>query len=264
MRTLSPSTTFLEKRIVELRQQKEILLMSHTVLGYPSFEKNKILLNTLVNAGVELIELQFPFSEPIADGPILMRANQESIYYGTTVDDCFTFARESIKKYPFTLFVITTYYNVLFKYGVKKFVKSAAKAGIAGIIIPDLPPEEAYEYVSLCKTYNIAAIFLFSPKNTYSRLCQIAAIASGMAYCVARQGVTGSHTEFVENFDDYVKRIRSVTDLPIGVGFGIQTKEDIEYLKGISDIAIIGTHTMRLFEQEGVQILGEYMRDLRK
>ncbi|MEC4816075.1 MAG: tryptophan synthase subunit alpha [Scytonema sp. PMC 1069.18] len=263
MKTLSLCTTFLEKRIIELRQQKDILLMCHTVLGYPSFENNKALLNSLVNAGVELIELQFPFSEPIAYGSILMRANQESICYGTTIDDCFTFARESIKKYPSTLFVITTYYNVLFKYGVKKFIKSAAKIGIAGIIIPDLPPEEADEYISLCKGYDIAAIFLLSPKNSYSRLRQIAQIASGMVYCIARPGVTGSQTEFTENFDSYTKRARSVTDLPIGVGFGIQTKEDIEHLKGRADIAIIGTSVLKLFSEEGVQTLGEYVRGLR-
>jgi tryptophan synthase alpha chain len=263
MKTLSLCTTFLEKRIIELRQQKDILLMCHTVLGYPSFESNKALLNSLVNAGVELINLQFPFSEPIVDEPMLMRANQESICYGTTVDDCFTFARESIKKSPFTLFVITTYYNVLFKYGIKKFIKSAAKIGIAGIIIPDLPPEEANEYVSLCKSYDIASIFLFSPKNSYSRLRQIAQIASGIVYCVARPGTGGSHTEFPENFDSYIKRARSVTDLPIGVGCGIQTKDDIAYLKGRADIAIIDTPVLKVFSEEGVQTLGEYVRGLR-
>ncbi len=266
MKTLSPTTnltTTLEKRIVETRRQKDILLMSHVVLGYPSFDSNRVAINSLVNAGVELIELQFPFSEPIADGPVLIKANQEAVTNGATVNDCFQFAREITKKHSRALFLITTYYNILFKYGVKKFIKSASKIGIAGIIIPDLPPEEATEYVEICKNNDIAAIFLLTPKTRYSRIQQIAGMTSGMVYCVARAGVTGDRTNFSEDFDSYIQRVREATSLPIGVGFGIQTKEDIEYLKGRVDIAVIGTQAVKLLVDSGAQSLGEYMRGLR-
>lgn len=266
MKTLSITTsitTTLEKRIIELRKQKDILLMSHAVLGYPSFESNRTAIHTLVNAGVELIELQFPFSEPIADGPVLMKANQESAACGTTIDDCFNLTREFTKKYSKTLFLITTYYNILFKYGVKKFIKSAAKIGITGIIIPDLPPEEANEYIEVCKNNDIAVIFLVTPKNNHSRLQKIAKMATGMIYCVSRSGVTGHQTKFSEDFDSYINRVRKATDLPIGVGFGIQTKEDIEFLKGRSDVAVIGTQSVKLLIEKGAQTLGEYMRGLR-
>ncbi|MUG98450.1 tryptophan synthase subunit alpha [Scytonema sp. UIC 10036] len=266
MKTLSLTpnvTTTLEKRIVETRRQKDILLMSHVVIGYPSFDSNRVAINSLVNAGVELIELQFPFSEPIADGPVLIKANQEAVANGATVNDCFQFAREITKKHPRVLFLITTYYNILFKYGVKKFLKSASKIGIAGVIIPDLPPEEATEYVEICKNNDIAAIFLLTPKTRYSRVQQIAGMASGMVYCVARAGVTGDRTNFSEDFDSYIQRVREATSLPIGVGFGIQTKEDIEYLKGRVDIAVIGTQAVKLLVEKGAQSLGEYMRGLR-
>ncbi|GAB1543946.1 tryptophan synthase subunit alpha [Scytonema sp. NUACC21] len=266
MKTLSVTNTFtttLEKRIVELRRQKDILLMSHTVLGYPSFESNRVAINSLVNAGVELIELQFPFSEPVADGLVLIKANQEAVANGTTVNDCFQLAREIVKKYPRTLFLITTYYNILFKYGIKKFIKLAAKIGMAGIIIPDLPPQEAAEYLEICKINEIAAIFLLTPKTRYSRIQEIAGMASGMVYCIARTGVTGDRTNFSEDFDSYIQRVREATSLPISVGFGIQTKEDIEYLKGRADIAVIGTQAVKLFVEKGAQSLGEYMRSLR-
>jgi tryptophan synthase alpha chain len=266
MKTLSLTTnvtTTLEKRIGENRRQKDILLMSHVVLGYPSFDSNKVAINSLVNAGVELVELQFPFSEPIADGPFLIKANQEAVANGATISDCFQFAREIIKKHPRTLFLITTYYNILFKYGVKKFIKLASKIGIVGIIVPDLPPEEATEYVEICKNNDVAAIFLLTPKTRYSRIQEIAGMASGMVYCVARAGVTGDRTKFSEDFDSYIQRVREATSLPIGVGFGIQTKEDIEYLKGRVDIAIIGTQAVKLLVEKGAQSLGEYMRELR-
>src|SRR3712207_4652037 len=145
MKTLSASTR-LEQFIVEQRQQKEILLMSHVVLGYPSFQENYIAIEALVKAGVELIELQFPFSEPIADGPVLLGANQAAIQAGTTMNQCFCFAAEITQQYRQTQFVIMTYCNVVYKYGVKPFVQTAANSGITGLIIPDLPPEAAEVY----------------------------------------------------------------------------------------------------------------------
>jgi len=262
MKTLSTSTA-LEQFIIQQRQHKEILLMSHTVLGYPSFQENYIAIDALVKAGVELIELQFPFSEAIADGPVLLSANQSAIGAGTTVNDCFTFVAEISKQYWQTRFIIMTYWNVVYQYGVKQFVQTAANYGIAGLIIPDLPPEEAKTYVAACNHHGIATIFLCTPNSRLHRLQQIAQTASGMIYCTARNGVTGYETQFSTEFGRYVESARALVQLPLGVGFGIQSPAAMTRLKGQVDVAVVGTQAVRLYIEQGASALEVFMRELR-
>ncbi|MDJ0706833.1 MAG: tryptophan synthase subunit alpha [Leptolyngbyaceae cyanobacterium MO_188.B28] len=263
MLSTSSISTPLEQRIIELRQHKEILLMSHAVLGYPSFTENRSAVRTLVEAGVELIELQFPFSEPIADGPILTQANQAAVDCGATIHACFEFAGEMVKTYPKTLFIITTYFNILLKQGVERFIEAVADAGIVGLIAPDLPPEEASEYIEVCRRFHIAAIFLVTPQNREPRLRQVAQAASGMVYCVARKGVTGTQTLFSDTFEPYLHRLRAATHLPIGVGFGVQSQQDIDYLTGKADIAIVCTQAIKVQIEQGLEPLSRFIKGLR-
>ena len=258
------ASTPLEQSILELRQHKDILLMSHAVLGYPSFASNRAAIQTLVKAGVELIELQFPFSEPIADGPVLTTANQAAVACGVTIHECFEFAGEMIKRHPNTLFMIMTYFNIWLKYGVETFIEFAAAVGVVGLIAPDLPPEVAADYIEICRHHHIATIFLMTPHSRSARLQQIAQAASGMAYCVARKGVTGHQTLFSDEFTLYLQRARAATYLPIGVGFGVQTPQDIDYLKGKADIAIVCTQAIKVQIEHGLEPLGEFMKSLRK
>ncbi|GAB4370818.1 MAG: tryptophan synthase subunit alpha [Elainellaceae cyanobacterium] len=262
MTTLSTSTP-LEQFIVEQRRQQEILLMSHTVLGYPSFQDNYHAITAMVKAGVELIELQFPFSEAIADGSLLLNANQSAIQAGTTIKDCLCFAAEITQQYQQTQFIIMTYYNVVYQYGVEQFVQTAASSGIAGVIIPDLPPEKAKTYVAACNHHGIATIFLCTPNSSPERLQQIAKSTSGMIYCTARKGVTGQETRFSAQFDRYIESVRTAVPLPIGVGFGIQSQAAISRLKGQVDIAIIGTQAVKLYIEQGASALEAFMRNLR-
>ncbi|MBD1852306.1 tryptophan synthase subunit alpha [Leptolyngbya sp. FACHB-711] len=262
METLSTSTA-LEQFIVEQRQQQDILLMSHTVLGYPSFHDNYRAVDALVQAGVELIELQFPFLEAIADGSILLNANHSAIQAGTTINDCFCFAAKITRQYWQARFVVTTYCNVVYQYGVEQFVQTVARSGIAGLIIPDLPPEEAETYVAACNYHGIATIFLCTPNSCPQRLQQIAKSTSGMIYCTARKGVTGHETQFSTQFNRYVESVRAFVQRPIGVGFGIQSQAAISQLKGQIDIAIIGTQAVKLYVEQGASALEGFMRDLR-
>ncbi len=262
MRTLSTPTP-LERFIVEQRQQEDILLMSNTVLGYQSFQDNYRAIDAMVKAGVELIELQFPFSEAIADGSLLLNANQSAIQTGTTIKDCLCFASEITQQYRQTQFIIMTYYNVVYHYGVKQFVQTAANSGITGLIIPDLPPEEAKTYVVTCNYHGIATIFLCTPNNSPKRLQQIAESTSGMIYCTARKGVTGHETQFSTEFNRYVESVRTSVQLPIGVGFGIQSQAAISQLKGQVEIAIIGTQAVKLYVEQGAAALEVFMRNLR-
>lgn len=237
--------------------------MSHAVMGYPSFEENNKLIAEYSKAGVEMVELQFPFSEPIADGPILIKANHESIEKGTHVDDCFQFAHQMTEEFPEMIFLIMTYYNILFTRGIDRFIQEASQARIGGIIIPDLPPEEGDEYIKACKSYNISPIFLFTPTNSDKRLKVISQVSKGMVYCVARKGVTGYQTLFSKQFQDYLKRARKATQLPLGVGFGVQTKEDIDHLKGKADIAIVCTQAIKVATEKGPIAAGEFLKNLR-
>ena len=190
-------TTNLKQCIQDKLKSKDILIMSHTVIGYPSLAISAELVDELVmNGKVDMMELQFPFSEPIADGPVLLKANQASVRNGTTIDTCFQFARDITAHHPETIFVIMTYYNILFKRGVEKFVAEAAQAKIKGIITPDIPPEIAQEYIEACEKYQISPIFLVTPDTTLERMKQIASLSNGMIYCVARPGVTGQQTTF--------------------------------------------------------------------
>jgi tryptophan synthase alpha chain len=256
------ATTELEQFITQQRQQQSLLLMSHAVLGYPSFQDNRILIDTLVQSGVQLIELQFPFSEPIADGPVLLGANQAAIQAGTTVDQCFRFAADVASAYQQTRFVLMTYCNILFKYGIQAFVETSARSGIAGLIVPDLPPQVATDYIQACRQSGLATIFLVTPTTRPERLQQIANVTTGMVYCVARKGVTGYHTHFSAEFDHYLQQIRAATTLPIAVGFGVQSKQDIAHLKEQADVAIVCTQAIKLYIEQGSSALKRFINDL--
>lgn len=259
------SISLLQKNIMKKRESKGILLMSHAVLGFPSFTFNYELIDTLVTSNVDIIELQFPFSDPLADGPVLASANQSSLENGTTISKCFEEAQKITNKYVNTAFVIMTYYNIIYRYGKDAFVKKAADSGIQGIIIPDLPPDEteALEYCSYAEKYDVSPIFLCTPFTPKSRLDYIATKTRGLIYCVARHGTTGRHTKFGVEFENYINTVRSSFSLPIGVGFGVQSADDVEHLKitGI-DVAIICSHVIKMSMEKGLDAVREYFTEI--
>jgi tryptophan synthase alpha chain len=243
-------------------REKDILLMTHLVLGYPSFEDCFRIIEAMVKAGVDLMELQIPFSEPIADGPVILRASQKALENGTTVQACLDFAQEVARRFD-TPFLLMSYYNIPFKYGIPSFVSSMAKMGLQGAIIPDLPPEEAQGYLKVLDEHQLAPIFIFSPTTSDKRMQYIASFASGFIYCVARKGVTGANTNFSQDLAGYLGRCRRVTSLPLALGFGVREKPDVDYLKGKADIAVIGTQTIRVAENQGISSVGAFIRSLR-
>ncbi len=252
----------LESYIKEKKKEKDILLMTHIVLGYPSFDDAEKIIQAMVDAGVDLMELQIPFSEPIADGPVILHANQESLKGGATVKHCMEFAGHVAETYDIP-FLFMSYYNILFKYGVDRFAKAMAEKGLKGAIVPDLPPEEGEEYLKAMEQNNLDPIYLFSPNTSESRLKYIGSVGRGFIYCVARKGVTGSNTDFTREFDAYLERCRRATNLPLALGFGVKEKKDVDFLKGKVDIAVIGTRTIQLVEKKGVDAVGGFIRSLR-
>lgn len=236
--------------------------MTHLVLGYPSFNVNREVIEQMVENGVDLIELQIPFSEPVADGPVILKANQDALQQKVSVQECLDFAAEITGKYDIP-FLFMTYYNILFKFGVANFVNRARQIGIQGFIIPDLPPEEGEEYLSSMKSCGLAPVQIYAPTSTTERMRYLADNGAGFIYCVARRGVTGKKTDFDTDFNEYLSRCHSATDLPLAVGFGIRDRDDVAYLTGKAEIAVIGSETIRLVDAKGAAAVGPFIAGLR-
>ncbi len=251
----------LEKYIRERLKTKDILLMTHIVIGYPSLDKSMEIVEQMVEAGVDLMELQIPFSEPMADGPVILKANQKSLESGVTVKECLEFAKKVTERFNIP-FLFMTYYNILYKYGVKMFVEDMARIGIKGAIVPDLPPEEGAEYAEEMKNLDLCPIYIFSPTTTDARMKYLSSWGEGLIYCMARKGVTGKETNFSDDLNEYIERCRTNTDLPIAVGFGVKDKADVDYLKGKADIAVIGSQTIRIVDEKGAAAVCDFIRGL--
>jgi tryptophan synthase alpha chain len=252
----------LEKYIKEQLSKKEILLMTHIVLGYPSLDASFRIIEAMVKAGVDIMELQIPFSEPTADGPVIVKANQHAIDNGTTVEACMELAGKAARAFDIP-FLIMTYYNVPYMHGIDKFTSRMAANNLMGTIIPDLPPEEGAEFLTAINNKNLEPILIFSPTTTDERMRYLGSYAKGFIYCAARKGVTGKDTNFSDELSEYIKRCRKATPLPIAVGFGIKHKEDVDFLKGKADISVIGTQSIRVMEESGIDAVGEFIRGLR-
>ncbi len=253
----------LEAYLREQLKQKKILLMTHIVIGYPTLEASFEIVKTMVAAGVDVMELQIPFSEPIADGPVILKANQQVLANGITVEQCMDFGRRAAAAFPIP-FLFMTYYNIMFKYGIDKFTKYLADAGLRGAIVPDLPPEEGQAYLAAMKAQDLDPIFIFAPTSSDERMHMIGQHARGFIYCVARKGVTGQQTTFSRELEAYLARCRRAANLPLALGFGVRDKADIDFLTGKADIAVIGTQTIRLVEEQGVSAVGPFIRGLRE
>jgi len=253
----------LEARIRDARAKKDILLMTHIVVGYPSFEASLQIVDAMVEAGVDLMELQIPFSEPMADGPVIVAANQKALAQGITVERCFDFAATVTRRHGIP-FLFMSYYNMFFRAGVAGFVGRMKAAGLAGSIVPDLPPEEAGEYLPAMERAGLAPIFIYSPSTSDERMRTIASQGRGLIYCVARKGVTGLHTTFSADLDAYLARCRAATKLPLAVGFGVQDAADVDFLRGKVDIAVVGSATLRLIDEKGVVAVAPFIRGLRR
>lgn len=252
----------LEEYIRSRREQKDLLLMTHIVLGYPNFDDSLRMVEAMVEAGVDLIELQIPFSEPMADGPVILKANADALSHGARVDRSFEIAEQMTARFDIP-FLFMTYYNILFRRGVESFVDRMAEIGIRGAIVPDLPPEEGDDYLAAMKKHSLAPIHIFTPNSSDDRMHLLSEKSAGFIYAVARKGVTGKETAFSDELVEYLNRCRQATSLPVALGFGVKSREDIDFIRGKADIAVVGSETIRVLEREGVAGVGPFIAQLR-
>jgi tryptophan synthase alpha chain len=251
----------LDKYIRERLELKDILLMTHIVAGYPSYEDSVEIVKAMEESGVDIVEFQLPFSEPIADGPVILRANQEALKRGASLEKTFA-CLQSITQQIAIPVVVMTYYNPIFKFGIKEFVEKMAELRVKGLIVPDLPMKEGSELFSLLRERDIDPIVLLAPTTSQQRLELLGKESRGFVYCVARRGVTGSTTSTDDFLTEYLCRSRAACQAPLAVGFGIRSRQDVEYLIGKSDIAVVGSEMIRRLEQSGVNGVRSFVREL--
>ena len=251
----------LSKKISDGLKKRKILLMTHVVVGYPSLEANWSMLKAMSEVEVDLVELQMPFSEPTADGPLFVRANQESLKQGTNLIDYFSLMKKVSSECSMQVLMMG-YCNTAFKIGFEKFPRMLKQNGATGFIIPDLPMEEYGILHEKSLEEGINPVMLCTPTNTPERLQQILSKASGFTYCVARKGVTGKSTDLNQETTKFLEQCRKLTDQPLALGFGITRPEDIKMLHGKADIAIIGSALLRSWEEGGERQYREHLLSL--
>ena len=217
--------------------------------GDPDLETSREIMIKMAQAGCDLIEIGIPFSDPIAEGPVIQEANLRSLSGGTTTDKVFSLAREVSAEVDIPL-VFMTYLNVLFKYGYDKFLDNAKKSGISGVIVPDLPFEEKAELQSVAQKYDIDVISLIAPTSE-QRIQMIAKEAQGFVYEVSSLGVTGVRSEIKTDLESITKAVKSATDIPVAIGFGISTPEQAKKYSAVADGVIVGSAIVKIIAQHG-------------
>jgi tryptophan synthase alpha chain len=250
------------ERIQHAFTQGRAAFMPYSVLGYPTRQAGLETIRTLVTAGADLLELGVPFSDPLADGPTIQAATQKSLENGTTVKDCLTQVGELRRQGIETPALLMGYINPILAYGIEKFVTDAATMGVDGLIVPDLPPEEAAELEAACAQHGLALVYLLAPTSTPERIKLVAEKAQGFIYLVSLTGVTGARSELSPDLAEFVQRVRAQTDLPLAVGFGIATGEQAQAVAQVADGVIVGSALVKRAaeSQERVRELATELR----
>lgn len=248
-------------RLSEIFKANRKCFIPFLTAGYPDLETTRRLVLELAESGAHVVELGIPFSDPVADGPVIQRSSYAALQHGYSVSDFIETVRQIRNKTDVGL-IFMSYVNPLLKFGLKRLDDEARDAGLDGVLISDLTPE-AYEGLG-CRL-NLDTIFLAAPTSSDSRLEKIGAASRGFVYLVARTGVTGKRTDLEASVPDAVRRIRRYTPLPIAVGFGITSKADVEKVWQHADGAIVGSAIVKFMQDhEGspdlVSRTGEYVR----
>ncbi|MEQ8201943.1 MAG: tryptophan synthase subunit alpha [Syntrophomonadaceae bacterium] len=217
--------------------------------GDPSLELTEQLVLSMAAAGADLIELGIPFSDPIAEGEVIQRADERALASGTTTDQIFAMVKSIRSKCDVPL-AFMTYVNPVFSYGTERFMQSCQAAGVDALIVPDLPFEEKGELLPDCERYDVALISLIAPTSG-DRIRMIARQAQGFVYCVSSLGVTGVRTEISSQVGEMVRMVKEVKDIPCAIGFGVSTPEQARQMAQLADGVIVGSAIVRIIEQYG-------------
>lgn len=241
----------IEEKFNELRRENKKAFIPYITAGDPSLSVTEKLVFELEKRGASLIELGVPFSDPLADGPTIQKAGERSLKNGTTLTRIVNLVRKIRGKVKIPI-CLMTYYNPIYRYGLSKFAEDSSVAGVDGVIISDLPPEEAKEWVKFARKKNIATIFLLSPVSNYDRIELVKKVSRGFIYYVSLTGVTGERDKLDPSIKNIITRIKKTVNLPICVGFGISKRKHIEELCKLPiDGVIVGSAIVKVIENSG-------------
>jgi tryptophan synthase alpha chain len=230
-----------------LQKTHERALIPYVTAGDPDLEMTKRLVHEMVRRGGDIIEIGVPFSDPLADGPIIQRASQRALQGGTTLRKILQTVSELRHDVDVPL-VLMTYYNPVLRYGEKAFVADALDAGVAGIIVPDLPPEEGQSLMELTTDTPLEMIFLAAPTSTSARLALISEASRGFIYYVSRLGTTGVRDHLADDLRIMLEKVRASTSKPIAVGVGVSTPEHVRLVAELADGVVVGSAILKLIE----------------
>jgi len=238
------------RRFADLRRTGEMGLVAYLTAGDPSLAATEQFVLALADAGADVVELGVPFSDPVADGPVIQRASERALRSGTTLSGALSLVKSLRKKTEVPL-VVFSYFNPVLQMGLEKFGDAAKAAGADGVLITDLTPEEADDYRTTMSSRSLDTIFLAAPTSTDERLSLIAKSTSGFLYVISRTGVTGAKDQLAEELPLLARRVRRFTELPVAIGFGISLPGHVSLLGGLADAAVVGSALVEEIERAG-------------
>jgi tryptophan synthase alpha chain len=256
----------IEETFAELKSSKRGGFIPFITAGHPDLATTELLLIELAAAGADIIELGVPFSDPVADGEVIQRASERALRNGVTLRDALTCVAHA-KGHIDIPIVLFSYFNPLLKFGEDRLANDAKQAGVDAVLVTDLIPEEAEAWTETLIQHGLDPIFLVAPTTSDERLARVAQQARGFIYAVSRAGVTGARNEMTRDAEALVQRVRSVSDLPVAVGFGVSTAEQVREIWRFADAAVVGSAIVREIEKlagspDLVSRVGEFARFL--
>jgi len=253
----------IEKVFKKLKAQNKKAFIPYIMAGDPSLEKTKEIVLMFEECGADIVELGVPFTDPLADGPTIQRAAERALKNGVTLKKVISCVKDLRLKTKIPL-VLMTYYNPVFKYGEERFIADAKDAGVDGIIIPDLPPDEAGGFAKLARKSALATIFLLAPTSTEERIKKVASASTGFIYYVSITGITGAQLLLDGSIEKSISGIRRITDKPVAVGFGVSTSDEAKTVAGVSDGVVIGSAIVKKAQVSAEGELKGFLLELRE
>ena len=239
-------------------------LVTYITCGDPDLDTSREVALAAIHAGADVVELGVPFSDPLADGPVIQRASERALKHGTSLGGVLAMAKH-IREQSSAGLIIFSYLNPILQFGLEKFCDAAAEAGVDGALVTDLPVEEAGEYLKAMKAHKLAPVFLAAPTSTEPRLRDVGKHSRGFVYAISRTGITGARQELAADARSLVERLRAYTKLPIAVGFGVSTPEQFAEVGTFADAAVVGSAIVqRIKENPGREAaaVGEFLASL--
>ncbi len=227
--------------------------VAYLTVGDPDLETTHDIALAAIDAGADVLELGVPFSDPVADGPVIQRASERALKNGTSLRDVLALAARLRGERPGTGLVVFSYFNPILRFGLENFCDAAEQAGIDGVLVTDMIVEEAAEYLTTMHRHHLAPVFLAAPTSPDERLQRIAAASQGFVYAISRTGITGTQKSLTSDAEHLVRRLRGVTKLPIAVGFGISNPEQFAAVGEFADAVVVGSALVATIEQAGPQ-----------